>query len=123
MLSATILMQSVIEQTEKRIPYRRVMKKTIEKAMQAGCGGIKIIMAGRLNGVEIARTETLKDGRLPLHTLRANIDYAQGVANTTYGAIGVKVWVYNQENKVKEKEEQVDHKKRGNHKPRFNSKK
>ncbi|MCD4705198.1 30S ribosomal protein S3 [bacterium] len=115
MLSAGILLQSIIEQVEKRIPYRRVMKKTIEKAMQAGCDGIKIIMSGRLNGVEIARTETLKDGRLPLHTLRANIDYSRGVARTTYGAVGVKVWVYLKDDKSQKEDNNND--KRGYSRP------
>ena len=94
MLSAGIVMQSVVDQIEKRMPYRRVMKKTIERVMEAGAKGVKIKVAGRLNGVEIARRETLGQGRLPLHTLRANIDYSRGAAATTYGAIGVKVWIY-----------------------------
>lgn len=93
-LSAEIILQSIIDQIEKRLPFRKVMKKSIEKSMEAGCRGIKITMSGRLNGVEIARTETLREGQLPLHTLRANIDYARGVARTTYGAIGIKVWLY-----------------------------
>ncbi|MDD4289773.1 MAG: 30S ribosomal protein S3 [Patescibacteria group bacterium] len=94
MLSAPIVLQGMIDQIEKRLPYRKVMKKTIEKVMQAGARGVKITMSGRLNGVEIARTETLKQGRLPLHTLRADIDYSRGVARTTYGAIGIKIWIY-----------------------------
>lgn len=93
-LSAAIVLQSIIDQTEKRIPYRKVIKRTIERSMEDGCKGIKITMSGRLNGVEIARTETLKDGRLPLHTLRADIDYSRGAAATTYGKVGVKVWIY-----------------------------
>lgn len=94
MSSASIVLQSMIDQVEKRMPYRKVMKKSIEKVMQSGCRGVKVTMSGRLNGVEIARTETLRNGRLPLHTLRADIDYSRGVARTTYGAIGVKVWIY-----------------------------
>jgi small subunit ribosomal protein S3 len=94
MTSAAIVLQGMIDQVEKRLPYRKVMKKTIEKVMQAGCRGVKITMSGRLNGVEIARTETLKQGRLPLHTMRADIDYSRGAAHTTYGAIGVKIWIY-----------------------------
>ncbi|MDD3284121.1 MAG: 30S ribosomal protein S3 [Patescibacteria group bacterium] len=93
-LSAAIVLQSIIDQTEKRIPFRKVIKRTIEKSMEDGCKGIKITMSGRLNGVEIARTETLKEGRLPLHTLRADIDYSRGAAATTYGKVGVKVWIY-----------------------------
>ncbi len=93
-MSAEIVLQNMIDQTEKRLPYRKIMKKAIEKALEAGCRGIKVMMSGRLNGVEIARREMLRDGRLPLHTLRADIDYARGVARTTYGAIGIKVWLY-----------------------------
>ncbi len=94
MLSSAVVMQSMIDQVEKRMPYRRVMKKTIERVMEAGAKGVKVKMSGRLNGVEIARKETLGKGRLPLHTLRANIDYSRGAAATTYGAIGIKVWIY-----------------------------
>lgn len=94
MLSAGVVVQSIIDQIEKRMPYRKVMKKTIERVMEAGAKGVKVKVAGRLNGVEIARKETLGEGRLPLHTLRANIDYSRGAAATTYGAIGVKVWIY-----------------------------
>jgi len=94
MLSAGIVLQSMIDQVEKRIPYRKVMKKSIDRVMEAGAKGVKIKMAGRLNGVEIARRETLGQGRLPLHTLRANIDYSRGVAATTYGSVGIKVWIY-----------------------------
>ena len=101
MLSSGIVMQGIIDQIEKRMPYRRVMKKTIERVMEAGAKGVKVKVSGRLNGVEIARKETLGKGRLPLHTLRANIDYSRGTAATTYGSIGVKVWIY----KDKESEE------------------
>ncbi len=94
LMAAEIVLQSMIDQTEKRLPYRKVMKKAIERCMEAGCKGVKVMMSGRLNGVEIARREMLRDGQLPLHTFRANIDYARGVARTTYGAIGIKVWLY-----------------------------
>lgn len=93
-LNAELIAQSVIEQIEKRIPFRRVLKQTIERVKRAGAKGVKIMLAGRLNGAEIARTEALHAGSIPLHTLRADIEYAQGTARTTYGAIGVKVWVY-----------------------------
>ena len=76
------------------MPYRRVMKQAISRIEKAGAQGVKVIVAGRLNGAEIARTETLASGKLPLHTLRADIDYSRGVARTTYGAVGVKVWIY-----------------------------
>jgi small subunit ribosomal protein S3 len=124
MLSAGIVMQSIVDQIEKRMPYRRVMKKTIERVMEAGAKGVKIKVAGRLNGVEIARRETLGQGRLPLHTLRANIDYSRGAAATTYGAIGVKVWIYKDKDDVeKEGGNSKDDKKggyRGNRQNRDN---
>jgi len=93
-LSAEVVLQSMITDIEKRIPFRRVMKQNIEKVMRAGALGVKIIMSGRLNGAEIAREETLHEGRMPLHTIRANIDYARGAAFTTYGAVGIKIWIY-----------------------------
>ncbi|MFH1413089.1 MAG: 30S ribosomal protein S3 [bacterium] len=93
-LSAQILVQSIILDIEKRMPFRRVMKQAISRAERAGALGVKVIVAGRLNGAEIARSEMLISGKLPLQTLRADIDYARGVAQTTYGAIGIKVWIY-----------------------------
>lgn len=93
-LDAELVMQNIIHQLEKRIPFRRAMKRGIESTRSAGAKGVKIICSGRLNGVEIARTETLSDGSIPSHTLRADIDYARGAAHTIYGAIGVKVWIY-----------------------------
>lgn len=93
-LEAELVLQNMIEQVEKRVPYRRVMKRGIESMMRAGAQGAKIIMSGRLNGVEIARTENLVQGKIPLHTIRADIDYTRGTASTTYGSIGVKVWIY-----------------------------
>lgn len=92
--NAQVVVRSVIDQIQKRLPFRRVMKHTIEQIMRSGAQGAKVILAGRLNGAEIARTEKLSQGKLPLQTLRADIDYARGAAHTTYGAIGVKVWVY-----------------------------
>lgn len=93
-LSAEVVLQGAIAEIEKRVPFRRVMKRTIENVRRAGAQGVKIAMAGRLNGAEIARTEVLSEGKVPLHTLRADIDYARGAARTTYGAIGIKVWIY-----------------------------
>ena len=93
-LSAQIVVQAMIIDIEKRMPFRRVMKQAINRIERAGAMGVKIIVAGRLNGVEIARSEMLSSGKVPLQTLRADIDYARGAANTTYGAIGVKVWIY-----------------------------
>lgn len=93
-LNAELIVQSVIEQLEKRIPFRRILKQTVERVKRAGGKGVKIMVAGRLNGAEIARTEALHAGSIPLHTLRADVEYSRGAARTTYGAIGVKVWVY-----------------------------
>lgn len=93
-LSAGAVLQVCIADIEKRIPFRRVLKQNIEKVSKAGAKGVKISMAGRLNGADIARTEKITQGTLPLHTLRANIDYSRGVARTTYGAVGIKVWIY-----------------------------
>lgn len=93
-LNAELVMQSVAEQLEKRMPFRRILKQTIERVKRAGAKGVKIMVAGRLNGAEIARTESLHTGSIPLHTLRADIDYSRGSARTTYGAIGIKVWIY-----------------------------
>ena len=93
-LSAGAVLQSAIADIEKRLPFRRVMKQTIDKVMKAGAKGVKVIMSGRLNGADIAREEMLTEGTVPLHTLRANIDYSRGMAQTTYGVIGIKIWVY-----------------------------
>ena len=93
-LSAQINVQSMILELEKRVPFRKVMKQAITRIERGGALGVKVMLSGRLNGAEIARSEKLNSGKLPLSTLRANIDYARGAANTTYGAIGVKVWIY-----------------------------
>lgn len=93
-LNAQLILQGLRSQIEKRVPFRRVMKRGIDQVTNAGAQGVKIMMAGRLNGAEIARTEMLVQGKLPLHTLRADIDYARGAAQTIYGTIGVKVWIY-----------------------------
>ena len=101
-LSSQIIVQSMILDIEKRIPFRRVMKQTISRVERAGALGVKAIISGRLNGAEIARTEMLTSGKVPLHTLRADIDYSRGTAKTTYGAIGIKVWIYKGEKFDKE---------------------
>ncbi len=93
-LSAQIIVQSMILDIEKRVPFRKVMKQNLAKIERGGALGAKIVVGGRLNGAEIARSEKLVWGKVPLQTLRADIDYARGAANTTYGAIGIKVWVY-----------------------------
>ncbi len=93
-LDAYLVAQSVAEQLERRVSYRRAMKRAIDLAMRRGAKGIKIQVAGRLGGADMARTVWLREGRVPLQTIRADIDYAKAIARTTYGVIGVKVWIY-----------------------------
>jgi small subunit ribosomal protein S3 len=93
-VDAQLIADSITQQLEKRIMFRRAMKRAMQNAMRLGAQGIKIMSAGRLNGIEIARTEWYREGRVPLHTLRADIEYGTSEALTTYGIIGVKVWVY-----------------------------
>lgn len=93
-LSAAIVIQGMIADIEKRMPFRRVLKQAIERAEKAGAQGVKVWISGRLNGAEIARSESLMSGKVPLHTVRADIDYASAPARTMYGAIGIKVWIY-----------------------------
>ncbi len=94
-VDAALISGNITQQLEKRVSFRRAMKKSIQSCLRMGSKGIKVSCSGRLGGAEIARTEWYKEGRLPLHTLRANIDYAFCEAKTIYGIIGVKVWVYN----------------------------
>ena len=96
-LSAMVVAQTIAAETERRVPFRRLMKQSMERVMKAGGKGVKIRMSGRLNGVEIARTESLATGKVPLITLRSDVDYASVTAHTLYGAIGIKVWIYNGE--------------------------
>jgi len=110
-LCSAIVIQDIINDIEKRMPFRRVMKSTINRVEKAGAKGVKVRVSGRLNGAEIARIETLSSGKIPLHTLRADIDYTRGVANTIYGAIGIKVWIYRGEIFEKEKVANNDTKK------------
>src|SRR3982075_580574 len=93
-IDAQLIADSITQQLEKRIMFRRAMKRAMQNAMRLGAQGIKIMSAGRLNGIEIARTEWYREGRVPLHTLRADIDYGFSEAKTTYGVIGIKCWVY-----------------------------
>ncbi len=93
-LDAQLVSESIALQLEKRVAFRRAMRKAVDSALRFGCKGIKVRVSGRLNGAEIARTEWYLQGRLPLHTLRADIDYGFTEANTTYGVIGIKCWVY-----------------------------
>ncbi len=92
-LDAKLVADGIAKQLERRIPFRRVLKKAMQTSMDAGAAGIKVQISGRIGGAEIARVEWYKEGRIPLHTLRADIDYAHGRAETTYGSIGVKVWI------------------------------
>jgi len=93
-LDSQLIADGIAQQLEKRIMFRRAMKRAMTNAMRLGAQGIKIMSAGRLNGIEIARTEWYREGRVPLHTLRADIDYGFSEAKTTYGVIGIKVWVF-----------------------------
>jgi len=93
-LDSTLVAESICQQLEKRIMFRRAMKRAVTNAMRLGALGVKVMVAGRLNGAEIARTEWYREGRVPLHTLRADIDYGFAEAKTTYGVIGVKVWIF-----------------------------
>ncbi|MDI3325170.1 30S ribosomal protein S3 [Pontibacterium granulatum] len=93
-LDGKLVAQSVASQLERRVMFRRAMKRAVQNAMRLGAKGIKIQVSGRLGGAEIARTEWYREGRVPLHTLRADIDYATYEAHTTYGVIGVKVWIF-----------------------------
>jgi small subunit ribosomal protein S3 len=92
-LDAQLVADSIAKQIERRVPFRRVLKKAIQTTMDAGAAGIKVQVSGRIGGAEIARTEWYKEGRIPLHTLRADIDYGEKGAFTSYGVIGVKVWI------------------------------
>ena len=93
-LDAQLVAEGITQQLERRVMFRRAMKRSVQTSMRLGAQGIKISIAGRLNGAEIARSEWYREGRVPLHTLRADIDYGFAEANTTYGIIGVKVWIF-----------------------------
>ncbi len=102
-LSAGIMVQTIIDELEKRTAFRRILKQSVSRIMRDGAKGAKVMIKGRLNGSEIARSEMLAEGLIPLHTLRANIDFSRGAAQMTYGKIGVKVWIYKGEVFDKEK--------------------
>lgn len=93
-IDAQLVGENICQQLERRVAFRRAMKRAVQAAMRLGAGGIRINCAGRLGGAEIARTEWYREGRVPLHTLRADIDYGEASAHTTYGVCGVKVWIY-----------------------------
>lgn len=97
-LDAYLVADSIAQQLERRVMFRRAMKRAVASTMRLGAAGIKVSISGRLNGAEIARTEWYREGRVPLHTLRADIDYGLAEAHTTYGVIGVKVWIFKGEN-------------------------
>ncbi|HSX15043.1 MAG TPA: 30S ribosomal protein S3 [Candidatus Saccharimonadales bacterium] len=97
--NAVLVAENVASQLERRISFRRAMKMSIENALKSGANGAKITVAGRLNGAEMARRETISNGSIPLHTIRADIDFGQALAKTTYGTIGVKVWIYKEAGK------------------------
>ena len=105
-LEAILVAEGVAQQLEKRIMFRRAMKRAVTNALRQGAKGIKIAISGRLGGAEIARTEWYREGRVPLHTLRADIDYGTAIAKTTYGVIGVKVWIFKGEVLGDKQEEQ-----------------
>ena len=106
-LNAQLVSEGIAQQLERRIMYRRATKRAVTNTMRLGALGIKVNVAGRLNGAEIARTEWYREGRVPLHTLRANIDYGFSEAQTTYGIIGIKVWIFLKEEIEKENETQT----------------
>ncbi len=104
-LSAKLVAESIANQLKRRVQFRKAMKRAVQNTMRAGAKGVKVIISGRLNGAEIARSEGTHEGRVPLHTFRADIDYYIATAKTTYGIIGVKVWIFREElvgNKQKE---------------------
>ncbi len=106
--NASLIAQQIAQQVEGRFPYRRAVKQAITNAMRTGALGIKVVCSGRLNNAEMARQEAYKEGRIPLHTLRADIDYGFAEALTTFGLIGVKVWIYNSDVLTKDTEDEED---------------
>lgn len=118
-LDAHLVAESIAQQLERRVMFRRAMKRAVASSMRLGALGIKVSISGRLNGAEIARTEWYREGRVPLHTLRADIDYGLAEAHTTYGVIGIKVWIFKGENleALDDSSKELDDK-RGYRKPR-----
>lgn len=115
-VSSEVVAQQIVKEIENRTPFRRVMKQTIERVIKGGAKGIKIKISGRLNGAEIARSETLAEGKIPLITMRSHVEYTNRIARTIYGIIGVKVWIYKGESfelidKLEQKQEQIKRKK------------
>jgi len=116
-LDATLVAEGIAQQIEKRVMFRRAMKRAVTNTMRLGAQGVKIKVAGRLNGAEIARSEWYREGRVPLHTLRAYIDYGFAEANTTYGQIGIKVWLYKGERLVPQRGREEEYRERGPRRP------
>lgn len=110
-LDASLVAESIAGQLVRRVMFRKAMKRAVQSALRAGAEGIKVCVSGRLGGAEIARVEWYREGRVPLHTFRADIDYGVAEANTTYGIIGVKIWIFKGEVLSKESEEQLNTKK------------
>lgn len=106
-LDSTLVGEAIAEQLEKRAAFRRAMKKAMQTTLQAGAKGIKIVCSGRLGGAEMSRVEKMHEGRIPLNTLRADIDYGTAIAKTTYGVIGIKVWIYKGDVFPKDKKKEV----------------
>lgn len=109
-IDAKLVAESIAQQLERRVSFRRAMKRSMQTAMRMGALGIRVNVSGRLGGTEIARMEWSREGRVPLHTLRADIDYGQATAFTTYGTCGVKVWIFKGEKTVKEQSSEVQSK-------------
>jgi len=112
-LDAQLVAEGIAQQLERRVMFRRAMKRSVQNAMRIGAEGIKVNIGGRLNGAEIARSEWYREGRVPLHTLRADIDYGFAEAKTTYGIIGVKVWIFKGEVFGKDEDIQAESKQKG----------
>jgi small subunit ribosomal protein S3 len=104
-MDSKLVAESIAQQLEKRVSFRRAMKRAVSNALRGGAQGVKVCVGGRLGGAEIARSEWIREGRVPLHTFRANIDYGTAEALTTYGIIGVKVWIYKGETNASEEEQ------------------
>lgn len=124
-LDARLVAESIASQLEKRVMFRRAMKRAVQNTMRAGAKGIKVEVSGRLGGAEIARSEWYREGRVPLHTLRADVEYATSEALTTYGIIGIKVWIYKGDinvNKAQAFKPAQDEERRANKKPGANRK-
>jgi small subunit ribosomal protein S3 len=109
-LDSTLVAESIAQQLEQRVMFRRAMKRAVTSALKSGAKGIKIMVSGRLGGAEIARSESYREGRVPLHTFKADIDYGTAESKTTYGIIGVKVWIFRGDDATKKNKDSASHK-------------